>query len=72
MFRVGPESDKYRLTYAYFIGGDAGDAFDGYDFGDDPSDKFSHPTTACSSVPGTTTTISLKATVRNRMDPAGG
>nr|CAA29289.1 gamma-fibrinogen [Rattus norvegicus] len=40
MFRVGPESDKYRLTYAYFIGGDAGDAFDGYDFGDDPSDKF--------------------------------
>ncbi|XP_049708765.1 fibrinogen gamma chain [Elephas maximus indicus] len=40
MFKVGPESDKYRLTYAYFIGGDAGDAFDGYDFGDDPSDKF--------------------------------
>lgn len=40
MFRVGPETDKYRLTYAYFIGGDAGDAFDGYDFGDDPSDKF--------------------------------
>ena len=40
MFRVGPESDKYRLTYAYFISGDAGDAFDGFDFGDDPSDKF--------------------------------
>lgn len=40
MFKVGPESDKYRLTYAYFISGDAGDAFDGYDFGDDPSDKF--------------------------------
>uniref|UniRef100_A0A8C8WY30 Fibrinogen gamma chain n=1 Tax=Panthera leo TaxID=9689 RepID=A0A8C8WY30_PANLE len=40
MFKVGPEADKYRLTYAYFIGGDAGDAFDGYDFGDDPSDKF--------------------------------
>lgn len=34
------ESDKYRMTYAYFIGGDAGDAFDGYDFGDDSSDKF--------------------------------
>ncbi|XP_071470963.1 fibrinogen gamma chain isoform X1 [Marmota flaviventris] len=40
MFKVGPETDKYRLTYAYFIGGDAGDAFDGFDFGDDPSDKF--------------------------------
>uniref|UniRef100_A0A8C9DSA1 Fibrinogen gamma chain n=1 Tax=Prolemur simus TaxID=1328070 RepID=A0A8C9DSA1_PROSS len=40
MFKVGPEADKYRLTYAYFIGGEAGDAFDGYDFGDDPSDKF--------------------------------
>ncbi|XP_006867963.1 PREDICTED: fibrinogen gamma chain [Chrysochloris asiatica] len=40
MFKVGPEADKYRLTYAYFISGDAGDAFDGYDFGDDPSDKF--------------------------------
>ncbi|XP_055452490.1 fibrinogen gamma chain isoform X1 [Psammomys obesus] len=39
-FRVSSEADKYRLTYAYFIGGDAGDAFDGYDFGDDPSDKF--------------------------------
>ncbi|KAF5923431.1 hypothetical protein HPG69_006602 [Diceros bicornis minor] len=39
-FKVGPETDKYRLTYAYFISGDAGDAFDGYDFGDDPSDKF--------------------------------
>uniref|UniRef100_A0A2R9C4I8 Fibrinogen gamma chain n=1 Tax=Pan paniscus TaxID=9597 RepID=A0A2R9C4I8_PANPA len=40
MFKVGPEADKYRLTYAYFAGGDAGDAFDGFDFGDDPSDKF--------------------------------
>ncbi|XP_029915520.1 fibrinogen gamma chain [Myripristis murdjan] len=40
MFRVGPEVDMYRLTYAYYFGGDAGDAFDGYDFGDDPSDKF--------------------------------
>ncbi|MBN3295451.1 FIBG protein, partial [Amia calva] len=39
MFKVGPESDKYRLTYAYYIEGEAGDAFDGYDFGDDPSDK---------------------------------
>ncbi|KAG5845241.1 hypothetical protein ANANG_G00136710 [Anguilla anguilla] len=40
MFRVAPEADQYRLTYAYYFGGDAGDAFDGYDFGDDPSDKF--------------------------------
>ncbi|XP_012582272.1 PREDICTED: fibrinogen gamma chain isoform X2 [Condylura cristata] len=40
MFKVGPEEDKYRLKYAYFIGGDAGDAFDGFNFGDDPSDKF--------------------------------
>ncbi|KAM9793087.1 fibrinogen gamma chain [Neosynchiropus ocellatus] len=40
MFRVGPEVDKYRLTYGYFMSGDAGDAFDGFDFGDDPSDKF--------------------------------
>ncbi|TKC50652.1 hypothetical protein EI555_010856, partial [Monodon monoceros] len=39
-FRVKGESDKYRMTYAYFIGGDAGDAFDGYDFGEDGSDKF--------------------------------
>nr|XP_033787023.1 fibrinogen gamma chain isoform X2 [Geotrypetes seraphini] len=39
-FRVGPETDKYRLTYTYFMSGNAGDAFDGYDFGDDPSDKF--------------------------------
>ncbi|XP_068398760.1 fibrinogen gamma chain isoform X1 [Eschrichtius robustus] len=39
-FRVTGESDKYRMTYAYFIGGDAGDAFDGYDFGEDTSDKF--------------------------------
>ncbi|XP_056136440.1 fibrinogen gamma chain [Lampris incognitus] len=40
MFRVAPEVDMYRLTYAYFYGGDAGDAFDGFDFGNDPSDKF--------------------------------
>ncbi|XP_070774356.1 fibrinogen gamma chain [Enoplosus armatus] len=40
MFRVGPEIDMYRLTYGYYFGGDAGDAFDGFDFGDDPSDKF--------------------------------
>ena len=40
MFRVGPEIDHYRLTYGYYFGGDAGDAFDGFDFGDDPSDKF--------------------------------
>ncbi|KAG9259983.1 fibrinogen gamma chain [Astyanax mexicanus] len=40
MFKVAPEADKYRLTYAYYHGGDAGDAFDGFDFGDDPSDKF--------------------------------
>lgn len=40
MFRVGPEADNYRLTYGYYFGGDAGDAFDGFDFGDDPSDKF--------------------------------
>ncbi|KAG9344077.1 hypothetical protein JZ751_012557 [Albula glossodonta] len=40
MFKVGPEADMYRLTYAYYYGGDAGDAFDGFDFGDDPSDKF--------------------------------
>uniref|UniRef100_A0A3Q1I406 Fibrinogen C-terminal domain-containing protein n=1 Tax=Anabas testudineus TaxID=64144 RepID=A0A3Q1I406_ANATE len=40
MFRVGPEADMYRLTYGYYLGGDAGDAFDGFDFGDDPSDKF--------------------------------
>lgn len=40
MFRVGPEIDMYRMTYGYYFGGDAGDAFDGFDFGDDPSDKF--------------------------------
>ncbi|KAJ8382700.1 hypothetical protein SKAU_G00034780 [Synaphobranchus kaupii] len=40
MFRVGPEADQYRLTYAYYYGGEAGDAFSGFDFGDDPSDKF--------------------------------
>ncbi|KAM9363732.1 fibrinogen gamma chain [Symphorus nematophorus] len=40
MFRLGSEADMYRLTYGFFMGGDAGDAFDGFDFGDDPSDKF--------------------------------
>ncbi|XP_053112802.1 fibrinogen gamma chain isoform X2 [Hemicordylus capensis] len=39
-FKVGSEADKYRLSYTYFIDGDAGDAFDGFDFGVDPSDKF--------------------------------
>ncbi|XP_048451778.1 fibrinogen gamma chain isoform X2 [Rhincodon typus] len=39
-FKVGSEEDKYRLLYGMFIGGDAGDAFAGFDFGDDPSDKF--------------------------------
>ncbi|NXM72572.1 FIBG protein, partial [Serilophus lunatus] len=39
VFKVGREEDKYRLTYSYFLGGEAGDAFDGFDFGDDPSDK---------------------------------
>uniref|UniRef100_A0A8C1W587 Fibrinogen gamma chain n=2 Tax=Cyprinus carpio TaxID=7962 RepID=A0A8C1W587_CYPCA len=39
-FKLGPEVDAYRLTYAYYYGGDAGDAFDGFDFGEDPSDKF--------------------------------
>lgn len=38
-FKIQPEADKYRLTYTYFIEGDAGDAFAGFDFGDDPSDK---------------------------------
>ncbi|XP_005929302.1 fibrinogen gamma chain [Haplochromis burtoni] len=40
MFRVGPEIDMYRMTYGFYFGGDAGDAFDGFDFGEDPSDKF--------------------------------
>ncbi|CAF96585.1 unnamed protein product, partial [Tetraodon nigroviridis] len=40
MFRIGSEADKYRLTYGFYYGGDAGDAFDGFDFGTDPSDKF--------------------------------
>lgn len=40
MFRLGAETDMYRLTYGFYLGGDAGDAFDGFDFGDDPSDKF--------------------------------
>ncbi|XP_069545870.1 fibrinogen gamma chain [Brachyistius frenatus] len=40
MFSVGQEIDMYRLTYGYYLAGDAGDAFAGFDFGDDPSDKF--------------------------------
>lgn len=36
---MGSEEDKYRLTYAYFLGGEVGNALDGFDFGDDPSDK---------------------------------
>uniref|UniRef100_A0A8C5Q3Y7 Fibrinogen gamma chain n=1 Tax=Leptobrachium leishanense TaxID=445787 RepID=A0A8C5Q3Y7_9ANUR len=39
-FKLGTEKDNYRLTYSYFIDGDAGDSFDGFDFGDDASDKF--------------------------------
>ncbi|XP_062991446.1 fibrinogen gamma chain [Elgaria multicarinata webbii] len=39
-FKLGNEADNYRLMYTFFAGGDAGDAFDGFDFGDDPSDKF--------------------------------
>ncbi|KAL4640399.1 fibrinogen gamma chain [Arapaima gigas] len=39
VFKVGSEADQYRLTYAYYYGGDAGDAFDGFDFKDDASDK---------------------------------
>ncbi|XP_009634777.2 fibrinogen gamma chain [Egretta garzetta] len=39
VFKVGSEDDKYRMTYAYFLGGNAGDAFDGFDFGRNPSDK---------------------------------
>lgn len=39
MFKVSPEVDMYRLTYAYFHGGDAGDAFDGVGF-KDPTEKF--------------------------------
>lgn len=39
MFQVAPEVDMYRLTYGYYFGGDAGDAFNGFDFGDDHSDK---------------------------------
>ncbi|XP_072320186.1 fibrinogen gamma chain [Eucyclogobius newberryi] len=40
MFALSPEVDMFRLTYGYYMGGDAGDAFGGVDFGDDPSDKF--------------------------------
>ncbi|XP_076848419.1 fibrinogen gamma chain [Brachyhypopomus gauderio] len=39
-FKLGTEADQYRLMYTFYRGGDAGDAFDGFDFGDDPSDKF--------------------------------
>ncbi|XP_078069209.1 fibrinogen gamma chain [Mustelus asterias] len=38
-FKVASEEDKYRLSYGYYIGGNAGNSFDGFDFGDDPSDK---------------------------------
>lgn len=40
MFRMGSEADGYRLMYGFYFGGNAGDAFAGFDFGDDPSDKF--------------------------------
>ncbi|XP_028647201.2 fibrinogen gamma chain [Erpetoichthys calabaricus] len=40
VFKVAPEADKYRLTYGYYYGGDAGDAFDGFEFEDDASDKY--------------------------------
>uniref|UniRef100_A0A8C6S7R9 Fibrinogen gamma chain n=2 Tax=Neogobius melanostomus TaxID=47308 RepID=A0A8C6S7R9_9GOBI len=40
MFVLSPEIDMFRLTYGYYMGGDAGDAFGGFDFGEDPSDKF--------------------------------
>uniref|UniRef100_UPI00398EB620 fibrinogen gamma chain isoform X2 n=1 Tax=Pristiophorus japonicus TaxID=55135 RepID=UPI00398EB620 len=39
-FKVGSEEDKYRLRYSFYEAGDAGDAFDGINFGDDVSDKF--------------------------------
>ncbi|XP_078397992.1 fibrinogen gamma chain [Cetorhinus maximus] len=39
-FKVSSEEDKYRLSYGYYVNGDAGDAFAGFAFGDDPSDKF--------------------------------
>uniref|UniRef100_UPI00358EA36E fibrinogen gamma chain n=1 Tax=Myxine glutinosa TaxID=7769 RepID=UPI00358EA36E len=37
--KIGSEDDSYRLFYSVFLEGDAGDSFDGFDFGDDPSDK---------------------------------
>lgn len=39
-FKVGSEEDKYRLRYSYYEGGDAGDAFEGVNFADDPSSAF--------------------------------
>ncbi|XP_061416099.1 fibrinogen gamma chain [Lethenteron reissneri] len=39
-FKLTPESDEYRLFYSMYLDGDAGNAFDGFDFGDDPQDKF--------------------------------
>ncbi|XP_051891961.1 fibrinogen gamma chain [Pristis pectinata] len=39
-FKVGSEEDKYRLRYSYYEGGDAGDAFEGVTFPDDPSSAF--------------------------------
>lgn len=40
MIRVGPEADKYRLSYGHYYGGDAGDAFGGFNFDGNPSDKY--------------------------------
>lgn len=39
MFRISPETDNYRMSTAFFISGDAGDAFAGVDFGNDGSDR---------------------------------
>ncbi|XP_072111968.1 fibrinogen gamma chain [Mobula birostris] len=39
-FKVGSEEDKYRLRYSYFEGGDAGNAFEGFNFEDDASSVF--------------------------------
>ncbi|XP_072899242.1 fibrinogen gamma chain [Hemitrygon akajei] len=39
-FKVGTEEDKYRLRYSYFEGGDAGNAFEGYNFEGDSSSVF--------------------------------
>ncbi|XP_069782768.1 fibrinogen gamma chain [Narcine bancroftii] len=39
-FKVGSEQDNYRLRFSYYDGGDAGNAFNGYDFGDHQSSMF--------------------------------